>query len=192
MKEIRLHGRGGQGAVTAAQLLAAAAFEERKFVQSFASFGMERRGAPVIAFTRIDEKPIETRGMVQNPGYLILLDPSVLNFPNTFTGLKPGGVVLINSTRSAFEIMKEMRSLDGKVFTLDATQISVTLFGQTSIPFTNVIMVSAFSKVTGMVKIESIIKVLPDFFSPKTLKKNRRAAKLGYEGMKEILTRSRR
>jgi len=187
MREIRFHGRGGQGAVTAAQLLAAAAFEEGKYVQSFASFGMERRGAPVIAFTRIDKKPIETRGQIQNPDYLILLDPAVVKFPNTFIGLKPGGIVVINSTRSSSEIEKEMGEAEGRVYSIDATQISVNIFGQTSIPFTNVVMVGAFAGATGIVQVRSIIKVLPSFFPPKILEKNQKAAKLGYERMKNFL-----
>ena len=195
MREIRIHGRGGQGAVTAAQLLASAAFEEGKQVQSFAMFGMERRGAPVTAFTRIDSKPIVTREIIQNPDSLILLDPSMVKFPSTFSGLKAGGIVVMNSNRSVAELKKatgaELKKATGKleadIFPIDATKISVNIFGQSSIPFTNVVMISAFAGVTKIVQIKSILKILPDFFSAKIVDKNKKAGLEGYKMMRNFL-----
>jgi 2-oxoacid:acceptor oxidoreductase gamma subunit (pyruvate/2-ketoisovalerate family) len=189
MWEIRIHGRGGQGAVTAGQILASAAFLEGKQAQSFATFGMERRGAPVTASARIDQNPIQVRGMIHHPDALVLLDPSIVRFPNTFFGLKPKGMVVVNSTRLPEEIKTHIKLPDVVVFPIDATQISVSIFGQTSIPFTNVVMVGAFAAAGRIVKIESVISVLPEFFPLKTLEQNKKAGLLGYQMMEDSLKR---
>ena len=101
MVEIRFHGRGGQGAVTSAELAALAAIEEGKYAQAFPSFGPERRGAPVMAFVRISDKPIVTREKVYTPDYVIVLDPTLLKLVNVEAGLKKGGTIIVNSTKSA-------------------------------------------------------------------------------------------
>jgi 2-oxoacid:acceptor oxidoreductase gamma subunit (pyruvate/2-ketoisovalerate family) len=186
MWEIRFHGRGGQGVVTAGQIVAAAAFREGKQAQSFAAFGMERRGAPVTAFARVDEIPIQTRGMVHHPDVLVLLDPSVMRFANTFAGLKPKGMVVVNSSRSLEEVKVQVNLPDVAVFPIDATRISVSVFGQTSIPFTNVVMVGAFTAAGQIVAIESVIAVLPQFFPAKALEQNKKAGLLGYQQMEDL------
>ena len=107
MVEIRFHGRGGQGAVTSAELTALAAIEEGKYAQAFPSFGPERRGAPVMAFVRISDKPICTREKVYEPNYVIVLDPTLLKLVNVEAGLKKGGIVIVNTTKSAAQVRKE-------------------------------------------------------------------------------------
>ena len=99
MIEIRFHGRGGQGAVTAAEILAKAAFEDGKFSQAFPFFGVERRGAPVMAFTRIDDKPIQIRYQVQNPDYVVVLDDGLLDVVNVFSGIKNDSSIIINTNK---------------------------------------------------------------------------------------------
>ena len=100
VKEIRFHGRGGQGAVTAAKMLASAAAEEGKCVASFPMYGFERRGMPVIAFTRVDDKPIREKTQIYTPDCLMVIDPTLLGLPNLFDGLKPGGVLILNSAKA--------------------------------------------------------------------------------------------
>ncbi len=172
--------------MTAGQIVAAAAFREGKQAQSFAAFGMERRGAPVTAFARVDEIPIQTRGMVHHPDVLVLLDPSVMRFANTFAGLKPKGMVVVNSSRSLEEVKVQVNLPDVAVFPIDATRISVSVFGQTSIPFTNVVMVGAFTAAGQIVAIESVIAVLPQFFPAKALEQNKKAGLLGYQQMEDL------
>src|SRR5208283_1911563 len=108
MVEIRWHGRGGQGAVTSAELLARAAIAEGKYAQAFPSFGPERRGAPVLAFVRVDKsKPIRIRAEIKEPDVVVVLDPGLLTTVNVLTGLKPGGIVIINSKKSAQQLRDE-------------------------------------------------------------------------------------
>ncbi len=98
MIEIRMHGRGGQGAVIAAKILASALFKEGKYAQSFPSFGVERRGAPVLAFTRVDDKPVRLRTAIYEPDHLIILDATLIKSTNVFSGLKKGGTILVNTS----------------------------------------------------------------------------------------------
>src|ERR1700739_2612502 len=102
--QVRIHGRGGQGVVTAAEMLSVAAFNEGRFAQAFPSFGSERTGAPVVAFCRIDERPIRTREPVVEPDALIIQDPTLLHAVDVFAGLVPAGYVLLNSSRSFREL----------------------------------------------------------------------------------------
>ena len=153
MIEIRMHGRGGQGAVIAAKILASALFKEGKYAQSFPSFGVERRGAPVMAFTRIDNKPIYLRCEIYAPDHLIVLDPTLILHLNVTAGLKPGGMILINSEQepAAFNLPAEFR-----VATIDATGIAVRHgLGTKSIPVVNTAILGAFSRLTGLVGIDA-------------------------------------
>ena len=153
MIEIRMHGRGGQGAVIAAKILASALFKEGKYAQSFPSFGVERRGAPVMAFTRIDDKPIRLRCEIYEPDHLIVLDPTLIMHLNVTAGLKPGGMILINSELdpAAFNIPAQFR-----VATIDATGIAVRHgLGTKSIPVVNTAILGAFSRLTGLVGIDA-------------------------------------
>jgi pyruvate ferredoxin oxidoreductase gamma subunit/2-oxoisovalerate ferredoxin oxidoreductase gamma subunit len=189
MKNIRFHGRGGQGAVTAGQILASAAFKEDQYVQSFSNFGMERRGAPVTAFTRVDNQPITTRAFIQEPDMLVILDPSMLNFKNTLMGFRKGGQIVINSGRTQQEICATLEDKSTFVCPVNATEISVRIFGQTSIPFTNVVMVGAIAGATDLVRIESVLEVVPEYFKKKVAEMNKTAALLGYQDAKEALRR---
>ncbi len=147
MVEIRFHGRGGQGAVTSAELAALAAIEQGKYAQAFPSFGPERRGAPVMAFVRVSDKPIATREKVYSPDYVIVLDPTLLKLVNVEAGLKPGGTVIINTTKSIAEIRKET-GIKAKIAVVDASKIAMEVM---RVPITNTTMLGAFVKVAPSV-----------------------------------------
>jgi len=172
MIEVRFHGRGGQGAVTAARLLAEAAFLEGKYCQAFPSFGAERRGAPVLAFTRIDNKPIRIRSLVYEPNHVVVLDPTLLEAVNVAAGLKRGGIIVVN----AKETPEELKA--GKVATVDATAIALELLGT---PITNTAMLGAFAKATKLVSLESVVKAIEGYFGGKLAEKNVAAVKAAYE-----------
>ncbi len=160
MAELRFHGRGGQGAVTSAELLALAAIAEGKFAQAFPSFGPERRGAPVVAFARIDDKQIRNRTAVQTPDVVIVLDPSILKIVNTSEGLKDGGLQIVNSSRSAKEL-KEAFGLKGKLVTVNANHIAAEEIGRV---ITNTTMLGALIKATGLVEVDGLVAELKTRF----------------------------
>ena len=179
MIEIRFHGRGGQGAVTAAEILAKAAFEDGKFSQAFPFFGVERRGAPVMAFTRIDSKPIEVRYQVYNPRYVMVLDDGLLNVVDVYSGVDKDGEVIINTT-------KELTSNEVNVFNIDATGIALDNLGRNIV---NTIILGCFAKRTGEVSIESILKVIKETFPGKVGEKNATECQNAYDlAKKKILT----
>jgi len=170
--EVRFHGRGGQGAVTAARLLAEAVFLEGKYFQAFPSFGAERRGAPVVAFTRIDTKPIRIRTEVYEPNHVVVLDPTLLEAVNVAAGLKRGGIIVVN----AKEVPGELKA--GKVATVDATAIALEFLGA---PITNTAMLGAFAKATKLVSLNSVVKAIEGYFGEKLAEKNVAAVKAAYE-----------
>jgi len=170
--EVRFHGRGGQGAVTAARLLAEAVFLEGKYFQAFPSFGAERRGAPVLAFTRIDTKPIRIRTEVYEPNHVVVLDPTLLEAVNVAAGLKRGGIIVVN----AKEVPGELKA--GKVATVDATAIALEFLGA---PITNTAMLGAFAKATKLVSLNSVVKAIEGYFGKKLAEKNVAAVKAAYE-----------
>lgn len=174
MIEIRFHGRGGQGAVTAAEILAKAAFEDGKYSQAFPFFGVERRGAPVMAFTRIDDKPIQIRYQVQNPDYVIVLDDGLLDVVNIFSGIKDDGKVIINTNKKE----KLAENKDKEVYDIDATGIALENLG---VPIVNTIMLGSFSNKSNEVSLDSIIKVIKETFPGKLGHKNSKAAEVAYE-----------
>ena len=153
MIEIRFHGRGGQGAVTSAELLALAAINEGKYAQAFPSFGPERRGAPVVAFCRIDNKKIQIRAAVFKPDVVLVLDPSLLRLVNVGDGLKADGTLVTNTRFSPEEIRKEL-GLKMRLATVDATGIAKQELG---VPITNTTMLGALLKVTDLVEKDSLI-----------------------------------
>lgn len=160
MIEIRIHGRGGQGAVVASKLLADAVFKEGSYVQVFPEFGVERRGAPVAAFARIDRKPINLRCKIYEPDHVIVLDPTLLGSVDVTAGLKEGGLILINSERPPrdFDLGSEFR-----VATIDATSIAVKYhLGSRATPIVNTAIVGAFAKISGMMSIDSVIEAVKD------------------------------
>ena len=161
MKEIRFHGRGGQGVVTAADVLAMAAFYDGKFSQAFPSFGVERRGAPVTAFARIDSKPIRRRSQIYEPDYVIVQDPSLIGVVDVASGLREGAVIIINSAKKVSEF-PEFNSF--RVYTVDATKIALEHIGK---PIVNMPMLGAFSKITKEVTLESLRKAIRKRFEGK-------------------------
>jgi pyruvate ferredoxin oxidoreductase gamma subunit/2-oxoisovalerate ferredoxin oxidoreductase gamma subunit len=154
MIEIRMHGRGGQGAVIACKILAGALYKEGLFAQSFPAFGVERRGAPVMAFTRIDDKPIHLRTEIYEPDHLIVLDATLIQTIDITKGLKSGGTILINSAMSAdsFNLPEKF-----DIATVDASQIAVKHgLGSRSTPIVNTAILGAFSGLTNIVGIKAV------------------------------------
>lgn len=166
--EIRIHGRGGQGNVVAANLLAMAAFEVGRYGQAFPNFGAERRGAPVTAFVRISDHAIKRRCQVQTPAYLIIQDEALLHVPGVTDGLLPGGCMLVNSTRNAEEL-----DLPGefRVATLPATSLAREFLGR---PVPNTALLAAFLALTDMLPQEALIKVAGAKFKGEVLERNTR------------------
>jgi pyruvate ferredoxin oxidoreductase gamma subunit len=153
LMEIRWHGRGGQGAVTSAEILAQGAIGEGKYGQAFPSFGPERRGAPVQAFNRIDSAtPVRIRADITDPDYVVVLDPGLLSIVNVTAGLKKDGKVIINTRKTADEIRKEF-GIKNPVATVNATRIAREKLG---VPIVNTTMLGAVIKVTGVVAKESV------------------------------------
>lgn len=174
-REIRFHGRGGQGAVMAAKMLASAAAEEGKCVASFPMYGFERRGMPVIAFTRIADKPIMEKTQIYTPDSLMVIDPSLLALPTLFTGLKPGGVLILNSDKPLPNRPSE--NLE-KVGWINATHVALCEIGR-DIP--NTCLIGALAATTGWLSLESVIKGLGDYLSGDMLESNIRNATRGYK-----------
>jgi len=178
MIEIRFHGRGGQGAVVAAKILADAFFREGKHVQSFPAFGVERRGAPVTAFTRIDNEPILIRCNIYEPDIVVVLDPTLLNETDVVGGFKRGGTILLNSPHGETDISAFEAST---VATVDATEIAVRQgLGTSSNPIVNTAILGAFARATGLVNIEAVVDSILEGV-PKGPEENAAAAREAYE-----------
>lgn len=174
MKEIRFHGRGGQGAVLATRILAEAAFREGRDVQAFPFFGVERRGAPVTAFTRLDEKKIRVRSQVYEPDYVVVLDAALIEGVDVTQGLKPGGTVIVNTNRRPEELDLGLKV---KVVTCDATSVAIKYgLGTRAAPIVNTTMLGAFAKATGLVGLPSILEAIKEMIPVKAAE-NVRAAK---------------
>lgn len=152
MIEIRFHGRGGQGAVTSAELLAQAAIDEGKYATAFPSFGPERRGAPVVAFARVDEQPVRLRSKIYRPDVVVVLDPSLLDIANPSEGIRDGGILIINSTHEPESIRNKL-SYSGKMALVDAGAIAKEVIG---LPITNTTMVGALIKGTSLLSVDSL------------------------------------
>jgi pyruvate ferredoxin oxidoreductase gamma subunit len=173
MIEIRIHGKGGQGAVTAAEVLAIAAFHDGKFSQAFPSFGPERSGAPVEAYCRIYDKFINLRTHIYEPDYLLVLDSSLIKAIDVTKGLKKNGVIVINS---AEKIKSKFSS-----FNINATKIALEVLGK---PIVNTAMLGAFAKATKLITMKSLKKALKEKFSGDLLEKNIHAVRKAYDEMK--------
>jgi len=152
MKEIRLHGRGGQGAVTSAELVAKAGIDEGKYAQAFPSFGPERRGAPVMAFVRMSDSPIRTREKVYHPDIVVVLDSSLPFLINVSEGLHKDGIVILNTNMSESEV-RETFGLDSRLAMVDANTIAREVLG---LPITNTTMLGALLKASNIVGIEAL------------------------------------
>jgi 2-oxoacid:acceptor oxidoreductase gamma subunit (pyruvate/2-ketoisovalerate family)/2-oxoacid:acceptor oxidoreductase delta subunit (pyruvate/2-ketoisovalerate family) len=177
--EVRFHGRGGQGAVTAVRILASAVYLEGKYTQAIPMYGTERRGAPVVAFCRIDESRIRERDLVHEPDMVVVLDPLLTRTVDVTEGLKPGGLVLINNPGNYRET-----SLSGnfKVATVDATKIALEVLGR---PITNTAILGAFAKVSGQLKLESLEEAIKNELPDRIVASNIEAARMAFEGVSE-------
>jgi pyruvate ferredoxin oxidoreductase gamma subunit len=173
MFAVRIHGRGGQGVVTAAELLSVAAFIDGLHAQAFPSFGSERTGAPVVAFCRIDDHAIRLREPIGEPDALIVQDPTLLQQVDVFGGLKPVGQVLLNSTREAAELGLG----DLKVVTVPATELAREHLGR---PVPNAPLLGAFAAVTGVIGLESVAAAFRERFAARVAEANVAAAQAAF------------
>ncbi|MFQ5815915.1 MAG: pyruvate ferredoxin oxidoreductase subunit gamma [Candidatus Hydrothermarchaeaceae archaeon] len=179
MKEIRFHGRGGQGVVTAAEILAVSAFYDGKYSQAFPVFGTERRGAPVTAFSRIDGEFIAIRNQIYEPDYVVVQDPTLLDVIDVAQGLKDDGRILINTEKdpSALEI-----DTKAELRTINATKIALRHLGR---PIVNTTMLGAFIALTGEVSLDSLRNAISKRFSEKLASKNLNAVEAAYNMMEQ-------
>lgn len=186
MFEIRIHGRGGQGAVTAAELLSVAAFLDGREAQAFPSFGSERMGAPVASFCRISGEPIRVREPVTTPNAVIIIDATLLHHVDVFGGLRPDGYILINSARGLTELgLSELadRHPAGHVITLGATDLARKHIGR---PLPNICLLGAFAALTGTVTLASIEAAVRDRFREVIATANVNAAQAAYETVRMV------
>jgi 2-oxoisovalerate ferredoxin oxidoreductase gamma subunit len=173
MLEIRWHGRGGQGVVTAAEILAIAVINEGKYAQAFAAFGPERRGAPVLGFTRIDDNEISLRTQIYNPDIIVVLDSHICDMDGIEDGLKDNGIVVLNTTLKP-EYYSEKFKNAKRIATVDATTIAIKEIGA---PITNTAILGAVTKATNIVRLESIEKVIKERFRKEIAEKNIKAVR---------------
>ncbi|TMH36558.1 MAG: 2-oxoacid:acceptor oxidoreductase [Betaproteobacteria bacterium] len=176
MFQVRIHGRGGQGVVSGAEMLSVAAFMEGRYAQAFPSFGSERMGAPVMAFCRIDDKAIRLREPVLNPDALIIQDPTLLHQVELFKGLHPGGYMLINSTRDFAElgIAEFVRGFHARrLCTVPATEVALKHVGR---PLPNAALLGGFAALSQQIRLESLVSAIRDKFPRTVAEKNIAAA----------------
>ncbi|MCI8835120.1 MAG: pyruvate synthase [Ruminococcus sp.] len=164
LTEIRWHGRGGQGAKTAALLLADVAFQTGKYVQGFPEYGPERMGAPITAYNRISDTPIRVHSNIYDPEYVVVVDESLLEAVDVTAGLKKEGAILVNTPRKKEEILPHLKGYEGKVYVIDAYKISMEAMGKY---FPNTPMLAAIVKVAGIMVEETFLKEMQASFSHK-------------------------
>lgn len=182
MKEIRLHGLGGQGAVIASKILAASLAKEGWQVAAFPQFGAERRGSRVAAFLRYDDKPVFEKSLIYYPDALLVLDHKQIQSPEIYEGIRPGGLMVANSPHlENGEYHPHLTSIAW----VDATKISVETLGR---PIVNTCMVGAFAGATRLVAMESLVDALPAFFEGKILEKNIRCVQRGFHEVETAKT----
>jgi pyruvate ferredoxin oxidoreductase gamma subunit len=192
MFQVRIHGRGGQGVVTAAEMLSVAAFEEGRHAQAFPSFGSERTGAPVVAFCRIADKEIRLREPIMEPDALIIQDPTLLHQVDVFAGLKKDGYILINTNKTFEELGLGDFIRDrphARLCTVAATDLSKKHVGR---PMPNVPLLGGFAAVSGIIRLESVIKAINEKFSGKVAAGNIAGATEAYEIVLADIEQSRR
>jgi pyruvate ferredoxin oxidoreductase gamma subunit len=181
--QIRIHGRGGQGVVTAAELMAVAAFLEGKHAQAFPSFGSERTGAPVISFCRIDDKEIRLREPILEPDCLIVQDPTLFRVIDVFQGLKPDGFLLVNTNRNFAELnLKDVvaRLPQGHARTVPASELAMQHIGR---PLPNAALIGAFAALTGMIQMPSVATAIREAFPGRIGESNVAAATAAHDAL---------
>ena len=185
MIEIRFHGRGGQGTVVASKIMANAVFLDGEYSQSFPAFGVERRGAPVTAFLRIDKEPIRIRTEIYEPDHLVVLDPVLVKRVPVVTGLKPKGTITINSNRPPEDFLQAFQGFC--VATVPASQIAFRhRLGSSQFPIVNTAIVGAVAKVLGIVSMENLVKAIKEEV-PAHAEDNADAAKEAYEKVSNVV-----
>jgi len=180
-QEVRWHGRGGQGAWTASELFAKAAVHEGKYIQSFPEFGPERMGAPLRAFTRISDKPINLHCAIYTPNVAVVLDPTLLKAVPVTEGLPEDGILVVNTRESPVEVRKQLNLTGRKVWTIPATDIAVKIIGK---PITNTAMLGTVARAVTIVSLESIEKAVKERFPLKIAEKNVQVIKIAYKEAK--------
>ena len=188
MFQVRIHGRGGQGVVSAAEMLSVAGFLEGKHTQAFPSFGSERMGAPVMAFCRIDDQEIRLREPVMTPDALIIQDTTLLRQVNLFEGISAKGFVLINSTRTIVELgLEDFTSAypNTRVLTVPASQLAVDHVGR---PLPNAALLGGFAALTGVIQLSSVVAAIEQKFKSKVAAGNRAAARAAYQAVETMTT----
>lgn len=187
--EIRWHGRGGQGAKTAALLLADVAFQIGKHVQGFPEYGPERMGAPITAYDRISDREIRVHSNIYEPDFVAVVDETLLHTVDVTKGIKKGGAVLINTERSSEELMPELNGYEGRVYTVNAREICDRTLGAY---FPNTPMLAAIVKITGIMEPDRFLKEMKNSLQhkfarkPEVLEGNMNALKLALEEVKGI------
>jgi pyruvate ferredoxin oxidoreductase gamma subunit len=185
--EVRWHARAGQGAVTAAKVLAEAAMAEGGYVQAFPEYGPERMGAPLRAYNRISDAPLTMHCQVTNPSVVIVVDRSLLESLDVTEGTPEDAVFLVNTTQSPEEVAKKLGRPENKIFTVDATQISMDTLGR---PIPNTPLLGALARATGLVKLETLqkdlAKTLSKKFPEKIVKGNTESVKRAYKEVKGL------
>lgn len=176
MIEVRLHGRGGQGAVTCAELIALAAIEKGKYAQSMPSFGPERRGAPVVAYMRVSDDPILVRAEVAKPDIIVVLDDSLVKIMDLTSGIKENGLLVVNTKHSEAEI-RNFTKFKGKIALVDALTIAMETL---KVPITNTTMIGALLKARELVPLEAVNDQIKNRFNPKLAERNVAALKRAY------------
>ncbi|MDD3575213.1 pyruvate ferredoxin oxidoreductase subunit gamma [Methanospirillum sp.] len=177
MRELRIHGRGGQGSVTAAELIAVAAFKSGVFSQAFPAFGVERRGAPVQAFVRFSDEKIRLRSQVYEPDYVIVQDSTLIKDVDVFAGMKKGGIILINTSGEIGGTIP-----DGVRFIpIDATKLALEVLG---VPITNTTLMGAFAAASGEITLEALEEAVRERFSGSLADKNVTASRKAFELIK--------
>ena len=191
MFAVRIHGRGGQGAVTAAELLSVAAFDEGRHAQAFPTFGSERTGAPVVSFCRIDDRPIRVREPITDPDAVVVQDPTLLHQVNLFAGLKPASFLLLNTSRT-LELLGLEDLVGGlvpeHVATVPATEIALEHLGR---PLPNAALLGAFAALTQQVALGSVCTAIRERFSGEVGDGNVRAAEVAHEHVRASMARHR-
>jgi pyruvate ferredoxin oxidoreductase gamma subunit len=180
MFQVRIHGRGGQGVVTAAEMLSLAAFDEGRHAQAFPSFGSERNGAPVVSFCRIDDRPIRLREPVATPDALIIQDPTLLHQVDVFAGLSPDGYMLINTPRTLGdlglnEFVKDFRA--ERVMTVPASDLAREHTGR---PLANAALLAGFAALSGLISLDSVVLAIEQKLAVRFVEGNVAAARDAY------------
>jgi len=178
--EVRFHGRGGQGAWTASLLLAQAGLNEEKNIQSFPAFGPERAGAPITAFTRISDEKIQIHSSIYEPDVVVVLDPTLLG-PAVAEGVQKKTKIIVNTDKSAKEVLDILGLKGIETWTVDATTLAINVLGR---PITNTAMLGSVVKATGVVKLDSMLQVVKERFDGKISELNAELVKKAYEEVK--------